>query len=47
MLGKAQLQQLLVKEAMTSFIKANDATEYVAVIAAADQAAANVELVYL
>ena len=32
---------------MQSFIRANDATEYVAVIAAADQAAANVELVYL
>ena len=45
MLGKAQLQQQLVKEAMQSFIKANDATEYVAVIAAADQAGANVELV--
>ena len=30
---------------MQSFIKANDATEYVAVIAAADQAGANVELV--
>ena len=37
MLGKAQLQQQLVKEAMHSFIKANDATEYVAVIAAAEQ----------
>ena len=32
---------------MQSFIRANDATEYVAVIAAADQAAANVELVDL
>ena len=31
MLGKAQLQQQLVKEAMQSFIRANDATEYVAV----------------
>eukprot|EP00964_Phaeocystis_antarctica_P047076 scaffold27216_cov65-Phaeocystis_antarctica.AAC.4 len=30
---------------MQPFIRANDATEYVAVIAAADQAAANVELV--
>merc|ERR1719217_2048296 len=45
MLGKAQLQQQLVKEAMTSFIKANDATEYLSVIAAADQAGANSELV--
>ena len=45
MLGKAQLQQQLVKEAMQSFIKANDATEYVAVIAAAEQAGANAELV--
>ena len=36
-----------VKEAMQSFIRANDATEYIAVIAAADQAAANVELVDL
>ena len=32
---------------MQSFIRANDATEYVAVIAADDQAAANVELVDL
>merc|ERR1719331_3083425 len=38
MLGKAQLQQQLVKEAMQSFIKANDASEYVSVIAAADTA---------
>jgi len=45
MLGKAQLQQQLVKEAITSFIKANDATEYVSVIAAADSAGANSELV--
>ena len=32
---------------MQSSIRAINATEYVAVIAAADQAAANVELVYL
>merc|ERR1719217_65505 len=45
MLGKAQLHQQLVKEAMQSFIKANDATEYVAVIAAAESQGANTELV--
>jgi clathrin heavy chain len=45
MLGKAQLQQQMVKEGMVSFIKANDATEYVAVIAAADALGANAELV--
>merc|ERR1719217_1993163 len=45
MLGKAQLQQQLVKEAMTSFIKANDATEYLSVIAAAESQGANTELV--
>jgi len=45
MLGKAQLSQQLVKEAIASFIKANDATEYVTVIAAADSAGANAELV--
>merc|ERR1719478_219170 len=35
----------MVPDAIDSFIKANDATEYVAVIAAAEQAAANLELV--
>merc|ERR1719274_20158 len=36
MLGKEQLQQAFVKDAIASFIKANDASEYVAVIAATD-----------
>ena len=36
MLGKQQLEQSMVKEAIASFIKANDATEYMAVIAACD-----------
>jgi len=36
MLGKAQLQQNMVAEAIASFIKANDASEYAAVIAATD-----------
>merc|ERR1719217_1691667 len=45
MLGKAQLNQSLVADAIGSFIKANDATEYLSVIAAADQAGANSELV--
>merc|ERR1719174_3033932 len=45
MLGKAQLTQGLVSDAMTSFIKANDATEFMAVIAAAESQGANAELV--
>merc|ERR1719248_35161 len=45
MLGKAQLGQQLVTDAIDSFIKANDATEYVAVISAADGAGAHAELV--
>merc|ERR550514_2134350 len=44
MLGKAQLQQQLVTEAIASFIKANDASEYVAVIAAADASGTHTEL---
>merc|ERR1719174_2089236 len=44
MLGKAQLTQGLVSDAMTSFIKANDATEFMAVIAAAESQGANAEL---
>merc|ERR1719274_96203 len=44
MLGKAQLQQQLVTDAISSFIKANDASEYVAVIGAADTAGAHAEL---
>ena len=42
MLGKAQRGQELVTDAIGSFIKANDATEYVAVIGAADGAADDV-----
>merc|ERR1719174_42585 len=45
MLGKAQLTQGLVSDAIASFIKANDASEYVAVISAADGAGAHAELV--
>ena len=44
MLGKAQLQQQLVPEAISSFIKANDASEYVSVIAAADTSGSHAEL---
>merc|ERR550514_402894 len=44
MLGKAQLNQTMVPEAIQSFIKANDASEYVAVIAAADTSGTHVEL---
>merc|ERR1719199_1054147 len=44
MLGKAQLAEMLVKECIVSFIKANDASEYVAVIAAADTAGTHSEL---
>merc|ERR1719453_2804290 len=44
MLGKAQLQQQLVSEAIASFLKANDASEYVSVIAAADTAGTHAEL---
>merc|ERR1719502_2582847 len=44
MLGKAQLAQMLVKDAITSFIKANDATEYQAVITASDTAGTHAEL---
>merc|ERR1719174_3334808 len=44
MLGKAQLTQGLVSDAIASFIKANDASEYVAVISAADQSGSHVEL---
>merc|ERR1719473_2591976 len=44
MLGKAQLQQQLVSDAIDSFIKANDATEYMAVISAADTAGTHSEL---
>ena len=40
MLGRAQLAQQLVDDAMGSFIKANDATEYLGVINAADAAGA-------
>merc|ERR1719506_2577316 len=45
MLGKAQLQQTMVKEAIESFIKANDASEYTSVISAADMAGCHKELV--
>merc|ERR1719174_1782743 len=45
MLGKAQLTQGLVSDAMTSFIKANDATEFMAVIAAAESQGAHAGLV--
>merc|ERR550514_444566 len=44
MLGKAQLQQQAVADAISSFIKANDASEYVAVIAAADASGTHTEL---
>merc|ERR1719426_546461 len=44
MLGKAQLNQTMVPEAIASFIKANDASEYVAVIGAADTSGSHVEL---
>merc|ERR1719247_2111518 len=44
MLGKAQLTQGLVSDAIASFIKANDASEYVAVIGAADTSGSHVEL---
>merc|ERR1719409_455687 len=44
MLGKAQLTQQMVSEAIASFIKANDASEYVAVIAAADTSGTHSEL---
>merc|ERR1719217_824837 len=44
MLGKAQLQQQLVPDAIASFIKANDASEYVAVIAAADTSGSHTDL---
>ena len=45
MLGRAQLAQQLVDDAMGSFIKANDATEYLGVINAADAAGAHAGLV--
>jgi hypothetical protein len=44
MLGKAQLGQQMVPEAITSFIKANDASEYVSVISATDMAGCHAEL---
>merc|ERR1719163_160694 len=44
MLGKAQLQQQAVADAISSFIKANDASEYMGVIAAADQSGDHAEL---
>jgi clathrin heavy chain len=44
MLGKAQLTQQMVSEAITSFIKANDASEYVQVIQASDMAGTHAEL---
>ena len=44
MLAKAQLAQQMVTEAIASFIKANDATEYTAVIAATDQSGTFAEL---
>ena len=44
MLGKAQLQQQAVADAISSFIKANDASEYVAVISAADTSGNHTEL---
>merc|ERR1719217_1057185 len=44
MLGKAQLGQMMVKEAISSFIKATDASEYAAVITASDQAGCHAEL---
>merc|ERR1719506_2515942 len=45
MLAKAQLVQQMVVEAIASFIKANDATEYTSVISAADMAGCHKELV--
>jgi clathrin heavy chain len=36
-LGKAQLQKGMVKEAIDSFIKANDPTDYMAVVMTASQ----------
>jgi len=44
MLGKAQLSNAMVKEAIASFIKADDASDYTAVIEATDGAGAWVEL---
>merc|ERR1719217_1287920 len=44
MLGKAQLAEQMVPEAISSFIKANDASEYVAVINAADVSGSHSEL---
>ena len=44
MLGKAQLAALDVPAAIASFIKANDASEYVAVIGAADSAGCHSDL---
>lgn len=45
MLGKAQLAEMMVKECIVSFIKANDATEYQNVIIASDQAGCHPQLV--
>ena len=44
MLGKEQLNQSMVKEAIASFIKAADASEYMAVISASDAAGCHAEL---
>ena len=44
MLAKAQLSQQMVTEAITSFIKANDATEYTSVISATDSSGTFAEL---
>jgi len=44
MLGKAQLGQMMVKEAITSFIKANDASAYAEVITACDSVGCHSEL---
>ena len=44
MLGKAQLRAMMVTDSIDSFIKANDASEYVAVITAADAASTHAEL---
>jgi len=44
MLGKAQLTQMMVKEAIASFIKANDASAYSEVIQASDSAGCHTEL---
>merc|ERR1719453_1673937 len=44
MLGKAQLAQQMVPDAIASFIKANDASEYVSVIAAADTSGSHTDL---